>query len=113
MAWMPLNNHPTRQADVRVLDHDQLGRRRPRTGRTAISNGRLIGFTDNAPGRRTSRRRLAHLALEVPEPIANYLVENSIGNYSASRRHDQAARFLARSAAGITAAREATRTWRR
>ena len=27
MAWMPLNNHPTRQADVRVLDHDQLGRR--------------------------------------------------------------------------------------
>ena len=46
---------PDRQADVRVLDDDQLGRDATGTGRTAISNGRLVGFTNNAAGRELPR----------------------------------------------------------
>ena len=73
MAWMPLNNHPTAKPTYDFYDTVTAGR-------TAIANGRLIGFTDNAPdanfpaGSRTWQWRS-------PEPIASYLVQNSVGNY--------------------------------
>ena len=79
MAWMPLNNHPTVKPTYEFWTTTNWDAATG-TGRTAISNGRLIGFTDNAPdadfpgGSRTWHWKSA-------EPIANYLVENSIGNY--------------------------------
>lgn len=86
MSWMPLNNHPTVKPTYEFWSttnwDSTLG-----TGRTAISNGRLVGFSDNPTdpnfppttaspngGSRTWHWLSA-------EPIANYLVENSIGNY--------------------------------
>ncbi len=78
MAWMPLNNHPSVKPTYDLTTTTN-------TGRTAIGNGRLLGFTDNAPdanfaaGSRTWRWRS-------PEPIASYLVENSVGNFDMSER---------------------------
>ena len=70
MAWMPLNNHPTVKPTYDFWTTTNWDAATG-TGRTAISNGRLVGFTDNAtdPSSRSARRRpgrrLAHLALEV------------------------------------------------
>ncbi|HEY3713045.1 MAG TPA: hypothetical protein VGL39_00860, partial [Jatrophihabitantaceae bacterium] len=79
MDWMPLNNHPSVKPTYDF--YDTVTR-----GRTAIANGRLIsGPTDNAPdanfaGGSTSWH------WKSPEPIANYLVENSVGNFDYSFR---------------------------
>jgi hypothetical protein len=85
MAWMPLNNHPTVKPTYDFYDTVTAGR-------TAIANGVLVGFTDNAPdanfpvpaagvggGSRTWHWRS-------PEPIASYLVENSMGAYDLTER---------------------------
>jgi hypothetical protein len=72
-AWMPLNNHPSVKPTYDFIAQVTAGR-------TAIGNGVLVGFTDNAAdanfpgGSRTWHWRS-------PEPIASYLVEGSIGNY--------------------------------
>ncbi|HEY6887043.1 MAG TPA: M1 family aminopeptidase, partial [Solirubrobacter sp.] len=79
MAWMPINNHPTVKPtyDFSTTTNWDAA---TGTGRTAISNGRPVGFTNNAPdanfpgGSRTWQWKSS-------EPIANYLVENSVGNY--------------------------------
>jgi hypothetical protein len=77
-AWMPLNNHPSVKPTYDF--YDQVT-----PGRTAIANGVLVGFTDNAAdanfpgGSRTWHWRS-------PEPIASYLVENSVGNYEMTER---------------------------
>jgi Peptidase family M1 domain len=79
MSWMPLNNHPTVKPtyDFSTTTNWDAA---TGTGRTAISNGRPVGFTNNAAdanfpgGSRTWQWKSS-------EPIANYLVENSVGNY--------------------------------
>ena len=79
MSWMPLNNHPTVKPtyDFSTTTNWDAA---TGTGRTAISNGRPVGFTDHAAdanfpgGSRTWQWKSS-------EPIANYLVENSVGNY--------------------------------
>jgi hypothetical protein len=78
MAWMPLNNHPSVKPTYDFYDTVTAGR-------TAIASGVLVGFVDNAPdaafpgGSRTWHWRS-------PEPIASYLVENSIGFFDWSER---------------------------
>ena len=72
MAWMPLNNHPTVKPTYDFYDTVTAGR-------TAIGNGRLVGFVDNPDGTRTWHWKS-------PEPIASYLVENSMGNYELTER---------------------------
>jgi hypothetical protein len=91
MAWMPINNHPTVKPTYEfwtTTNWDSV----TGAGRTAISNGRLVGFTDNAtdpqfppkpatptvPAFNGGSRTWHWLSAE---PIANYLVENSVGNY--------------------------------
>src|SRR6187551_629506 len=79
MSWMPINNHPTVKPTYEFWTTTNWNAA-PDTGRTAISNGRLIGFENNAadvnfPGGSRTWHWLS------AEPIANYLVENSIGNY--------------------------------
>ena len=82
MAWMPLNNHPTVKPTYDFYDTVTAGR-------TAIGNGRLVGFTDNADGTRTWHWKS-------PEPIASYLVENSMGNYELTERFAPSRRHLLR-----------------
>src|SRR3954452_22354732 len=89
MAWMPLNNHPSSKPTYdfhSTVNWDAA----TGTGRTAISNGRLVGFTNNAadanfPG----GSRTWHW--KSPEPIANYLVENSVGNFDMTERFSPSA----------------------
>ena len=98
MAWMPLNNHPTVKPTYEFWSTTNWDSTTG-TGRTAISNGRLIGFTDNAtdpqfPANAASPNggsRTWHW--KSPEPIANYLVENSHrqlrdGRARVAQRHD-------------------------
>jgi hypothetical protein len=84
-AWMPLNNHPTAKPTYDVYDTVPLGK-------TAIGPGHLVGFTPgdtfgavpptavyppdaNFPGGSWFWHWRS------PEPIASYLVGNSIGSY--------------------------------
>ncbi|RKQ91576.1 peptidase M1-like protein [Solirubrobacter pauli] len=105
MAWMPLNNHPTSKPTYEFWSTTNWDSATG-TGRTAISNGRLIGFTDNAadalfPG----GSRTWHW--KSPEPIANYLVENSIGNYEMTERVSPSGTvYYTAQAAGISATRK-------
>jgi hypothetical protein len=85
MAWMPLNNHPTGKQTYDVYDTVPAGK-------TAIGPGELEGATltsDFAPLSPTAVNApdanfpggswLWHW--HSPEPIASYLVENSIASY--------------------------------
>ncbi len=86
-AWMPLNNHPTAKPTYDVYDTVPVGK-------TAIGPGDLVGFT---PPAGTSLATVPPTAVNPPdanfpggswlwhwhspEPIASYLIGNSIGGY--------------------------------
>jgi hypothetical protein len=73
MAWMPLNNHPTAKPTYDFYDTVT-------PGRTAVANGELAGFVDNPPDDRfPAGSRTWHW--HSPEPIASYLVQNSVGAF--------------------------------
>ncbi len=93
-SWMPLNNHPSAKPTYDFYDTTNLGK-------TAVANGEIVGFTPpiagvggdvavpptsvnppdaNFPG----GSWMWHW--HSPEPIANYLVENSIGGYDLTAR---------------------------
>ena len=79
MAWTPLNNHPTVKPTYEFWTTTNWDAAAG-TGRTAISNGRLVDFTNNVPDANfAGGSRTWHW--KSPEPIANYLVENSVGNF--------------------------------
>jgi hypothetical protein len=91
MAWMPLNNHPSVKPTYEFWSTSNWDSTTG-TGRTAISNGRLVGFTDNPTDPQFPGAPAVGTTAAIPagsrtwhwlsaEPIANYLVENSIGNY--------------------------------
>jgi hypothetical protein len=119
MAWMPINNHPTVKPTYEfwtTTNWDSV----TSAGRTAISNGRLVGFTDNAtdpqfppkpatptvPAFNGGSRTWHWLSAE---PIANYLVENSIGNFEkADLIAPSGVIFYHYQAVGISATRKAT-----
>jgi peptidase M1-like protein len=78
MAWMPLNDHTRVKPTYDFYDTVTKGR-------VAIANGRLISTADNAPdanfaGGSTSWH------WKSSEPVAAYLVENSIGTFDWSER---------------------------
>ncbi len=101
MAWMPLNNHPSVKPTYDFYDTVTAGR-------TAIGNGQLIGFADNAPDANfPGGSRTWHW--KSPEPIANYLVENSIGNYELTERFaPSGVIYYEAQSAGISATQKAT-----
>ena len=77
-AWMPLNNHPSVKPTYDIYDTVTKGK-------LAIGPGRLVSSGDNAadanfPAGSTSYH------WKSSEPIANYLVENSVGNFDYSFR---------------------------
>jgi hypothetical protein len=77
-AWIPLNNHPSVKPTYDIYDTVTKGK-------LAIGPGRLVSSGDNAadanfPAGSTSYH------WKSSEPIANYLVENSVGNFDYSFR---------------------------
>jgi Peptidase family M1 domain len=84
-SWMPLNNYPTAKPTYDFYDTVNVGK-------TAIANGELdgavLGPDFTAQGPTTVNPPDANFPggswtwhWHSPEPIANYLVENSIGGY--------------------------------
>ncbi len=114
MAWMPLNNHPTAKPTYDIYDTVPVGK-------TGISAGELVGATPgpafgpvsptsvnppdaNFPGGSWTWH------WHSPEPIANYLLTNSIGSYDLTAKTSAATgiQFYQAQASGLTAARKAT-----
>jgi hypothetical protein len=112
MAWMPLNNHPTAKPTYDVYDTVP-------PGKVAIAPGTLEGIAPgpdwapvlptrvNAPDANfPSGSWTWHW--HAPEPIANYLVTNTIGSYDflARRSPITGLEYYQAMASGLTAARK-------
>jgi hypothetical protein len=113
MAWMPLNNHPSAKPTYDVYDIVPVGK-------TAISAGELVGAT---PG--SSLGALAPTQVNPPdanfpggswtwhwhspEPIASYLIGNSIASYDLLARTSTLTgiQYYQAQASAITTARKA------
>jgi aminopeptidase N len=112
-SWMPLNNYPTAKPTYDFYDTVPVGK-------TAIANGELVGaslgpaFT--AQGPTTVNAPDANFPAgswtwhwHSPEPVANYLVENSIGSYDLTARVAASGiQYYQAQGNSITAARKAT-----
>jgi hypothetical protein len=116
MAWMPLNNHPTAKPTYDIYDTVPVGK-------TAISAGELVGTT---PPTGTAFAPVSPTSVNPPdpnfpggswtwhwhspEPIANYLLTNSIGSYDLTARTSPTTgiQYFQAQASGLTAARKAT-----
>ncbi len=77
-AWIPLNNHPSVKPTYDIYDTVTKGK-------LAIGPGRLVSSGDNAPDANFPNGSTSY-HWKSSEPIANYLVENSIGNFDYSFR---------------------------
>jgi hypothetical protein len=83
-AWMPLNNHPSAKP---TYDFNE----KVTKGRTVIANGELVRpasgelSEDNPPDEQFPEGSTTW-RWHSPEPIANYLVENSVGDYELTER---------------------------
>jgi hypothetical protein len=77
-AWMPLNDYPTAKPTYDFADTVTAGR-------TVVANGRLVSVHRHGPSAAFPGGSVTwkwHAA----EPVASYLVEDSIGRFSLSRR---------------------------
>jgi hypothetical protein len=114
MAWMPLNNHPTAKPTYDVYDTVPVGK-------TGIANGELVGATPGATFEPVGPTAINPPDANFPggswtwhwhspEPISNYLVENSIGSYDLTARTSAVSgiQYFQALATGLTAARKAT-----
>jgi aminopeptidase N len=76
--WMPLNDHPTAKPTYEFYDTVDAGR-------VAICNGVLVGSTKHKATKKFPNGSVTwHWSAAMP--IASYLVENSVGDYSINRR---------------------------
>ncbi len=78
MAWMPLNDHTRVKPTYDFYDTVTKGR-------VAIGNGRLVSTADNAPDANFPDGSTSW-HWRSPEPVAAYLVEDSIGTFDWSER---------------------------
>ena len=76
--WMPLNNHPSAKPTYDFYDTVDAGR-------TAVCNGMLVGSRKHKASKRFSGGSTTW-HWHAPMPIASYLVENSVGDYSIKKR---------------------------
>ncbi len=115
-SWMPLNNHPSAKPTYDFYDTTNIGK-------TAVANGELVGTT---PPTGTTFVPVSPTSVNPPdanfpggswtwhwhspEPIANYLVENSIGSYDLTARTSPTSgiQYFQALASGLTAARKTT-----
>ena len=98
--WMPLNDYPSRQADLRLLRHRQRredGARQRHAGVQADTIRRTARF----PGGSVTWHW--HSAA----PVASYLVEDSVGNYDLTQRTVGGIKFYQAQASSLSAARKA------
>jgi hypothetical protein len=74
MSWLPLNNHPTAKPtyDFTTITNPD---------RTAISNGALVSNVVKTADPEFADHDSITWKWHSPEPVANYLVENSVGTY--------------------------------
>lgn len=98
--WMPLNNHPSAKPTYDFYDTVNAGK-------TAIGNGELISTQANPPdGRFPGGSTTWHW--HSPEPIASYLVENSVGAFDLTERiADNGIQFYEAQGSSITPAQKA------
>ena len=114
-SWMPMNNHPLAKPTYDIYDTTNIGK-------VAIGPGELVGYTAPvgttyqpvpAPASNPPDANFASGSVtwhwHSPEPIANYLVENSIGAYDLSARTSPTSgvQYWEAQASTITAARKA------
>jgi hypothetical protein len=97
--WMPLNNHPSVKPTYDFYDTVNAGK-------TAIANGMLLSSVHNAPDVRFPGGSTT-FHWHSPAPIANYLVENSVGDFDlTSRLADDGIRYYEAQGSSIPAAQK-------
>jgi aminopeptidase N len=98
--WMPLNDYPAAKPDYDF--HDTVG-----TGKTALANGQLISVTKRAPNSEFPAGSVTyHWASGAP--VASYLVEDSVGNYTlTSRKASDGLTYYEAQDSSISAAQQA------
>jgi Peptidase family M1 domain len=77
-AWMPLNDYPTAKPRYDFVNTVTAGR-------TVVANGQLVSVHHHGPSAAFAQGS-ATWRWHAAEPIASYLVEDSVGNYSLTRR---------------------------
>ncbi len=77
-AWMPLNNHPSVKPTIDVYDTIN-------SGKTAISAGELISTQTNPPDANFPGGSVTWHWRSL-EPVASYLLTNSIGDFDLTRQ---------------------------
>jgi hypothetical protein len=76
--WMPLNDYPTAKPTYDFYDT-------VRAGKTVLANGELLSVTDRPPEAEFPDGSVTY-HWHSAAPVASYLVENSVGNYTLTKR---------------------------
>jgi hypothetical protein len=110
-SWLPLNNHPSAKPTYDFYDTVPVGK-------TAIANGELVGATIGSTNTTLTPTSVNPPDANFPggswtwhwhspEPVANYLVENSIGSYDlVARTSSSGITYYQALASGLTSARK-------
>ncbi len=111
MAWMPLNNHVSVKPTYDVhstVNYDPAAA--PEANRVFIGPGRLVSKVVNAPDANYPTGGSRTFNWHSAEPIASYLVENSVGHFDESERMATAGDviYYQYQSSNITAARKAS-----
>ncbi|MDA0178747.1 M1 family aminopeptidase [Solirubrobacter phytolaccae] len=111
MAWMPLNNQASVKPTYDVhstVNYDPAVA--PEANRVFIGPGRLVSTVVNAPDANYPTGGSRTFNWHSAEPIASYLVENSVGHFDASQRVATAGDviYYQYQSANITATRKAS-----
>jgi hypothetical protein len=98
--WMPLNDYPTAKPSYDFYDTVNAGK-------TALANGQLTSVTHHGPSSRFPAGSVTY-HWDSGAPVASYLVEDSVGNYSlTSRRASDGLRYYEAQDTSISAKQQA------
>jgi Peptidase family M1 domain len=97
--WMPLNDYPSAKPTYDF--YDTVG-----AGKTVLANGVLVSRVHHPPDRRFPGGSVTW-HWHSPAPVASYLAEDSVGNYSLTELTRGGIRFYQAQASSLNAARKA------
>jgi hypothetical protein len=98
--WMPLNDYPAAKPSYDFYDTVNKGK-------TALANGQLKSVTQHAPDSQFPAGSVSY-HWDSGAPVASYLVEDSVGNYSlTSRRASDGLTYYEAQDTGISATQQA------
>ncbi|HXZ70602.1 MAG TPA: M1 family aminopeptidase [Streptosporangiaceae bacterium] len=97
--WMPLNDYPSAKPTYDF--YDTVG-----AGKTALANGVLVSRAHHPPDSQFPGGSVTW-HWHSPAPVASYLVEDSVGNYSLTERTVGGISFYQAQASSLSAARKA------